>query len=258
VSAAPATSGAGDADLQALLQQAVMARRRGRLDAAREQFGRVRDAAAARAEPGARSVAEAYLALIDDDRSATEAAVARLVEVEPTSPTVAALGMLMAERWPPSPRPRETHLVSRKGAFRRMCRKLPQAGEVALELGASHGIATGFLALKCARVYAVEKSPEMADLAREATAHSPNVTVIVADTEEPGLVRAYVPRADLVFIDIGGSTPLRVVIHAAWVYGNLYQPRAMVIRSVNLNAFVASLASFERDVAHLDAWGRLG
>jgi len=233
------------AELSAILRDAMAARRRGRWEEARACFERLREAAAAQGAPEELRAADAHLALLDGDRAAAEEAVARLVSMAPSSPAAAALGMLVAERWPAPPRPRETHLVGHSGAFRRLCRKLPQPGEIALELGASHGLATQFLARKCGQVYAVEKSPEMAERARIATAHLPNVRVVPVDAREPGLVRAHVPHADLVFIDIGGSTPARQVLQTAWVHGEMYQPRVMVIRSVNLNAFVASLSSFE-------------
>jgi len=234
------------AQLNALLKGAMAARRRGWWDEARERFVRLREAAAARGALEELRAADAHLALLDADRMAAEEAVARLVAIAPSSPAAAALGMLIAEQWPAPPRPRETHLVGHSGAFRRLCRKLPQRDEIALELGASHGVATQFLARKCAEVYAVEKSAEMAQRVRIATAHLPNVRVVEVDAREPGLVRAHVPHADLVFIDIGGSTPVRQVMQTAWVHGEMYQPRVMVIRSVNLNAFVASLSSFER------------
>ncbi len=234
-------------ELQELLKSGVTARRRREWDRARQRFGRLLDAAEAEGAAEVALAAEAHLALLADDREAAEDAVARLVALAPSSPAAAALGMLMVEQWPPPSRPCETHLVARKGTFRRLCRKLPRPEEIALELGASHGLATQYLGLKCALAYGVEKSPEMAARARAATAHLPDVQIIEVDAREPGLVRAHVPHADLVFLDIGGSTPIRNVLQTARLYGDVYQPRVMVIRSVWLNTFVAGLASFEKE-----------
>jgi precorrin-6B methylase 2 len=101
------------------------------------------------------------------------------------------------------------------------------------------------IARRSAIVYAVEKSAAMAERARETTAALANARVIVADAEDLGLVRAHVPHADLVFVDIGGSTPAAKVLDVARWYEELYRPRALVVRSTYLNHFVAGLASVE-------------
>jgi precorrin-6B methylase 2 len=101
------------------------------------------------------------------------------------------------------------------------------------------------LAEKCATVYAVEKAPAMAERAREATADLPNVRLIRASADDLALVRAHVPRADVVCLDIGGSTPFAKVLHRAREYRELYQPRVLIVRNVYLNNFVAGLASHE-------------
>jgi len=127
-----------------------------------------------------------------------------------------------------------------------LCRSLPQPDEVALELGAAHGRATRVLARRCAFVYAVEKSPSMAERAREATQDLANVRVIVADAEDLGLVRAHAPQADLICLDLGGSSSVCKIWDVARWYRDLYQPRVLIVRSVYLNDFVADLASFEQ------------
>ena len=194
-------------ELQDLLTLGVNARRRHRPDEARATFLHFREAAREADAAAEVAAADAHLALLADDRPAAEQAVARLVALEPCSPAAAALGMLMAEQWPAPERPRETHLVGRSAAFRRFCRKLPGPEEIALELGASHGLATRMLARHARHVYAVEKSPEMARRARTITDALPNVTLIEVDAREPGLVRAHVPAADLIFVDIGARRP---------------------------------------------------
>jgi len=187
----------------------------------------------------------AHLAILDGDREAAEELLAQVAAALPSDARTAALGMLMAERWPAEPRPCERHLVATVGAYRRFCRKAPRPGEVSLELGAAQGLATRMIARRSALVHAVEKSAAMAERTRQTTAKLANVRVIVADAEDLGLVRAHAPRADLIFLDVGGSTPVAKVLDLARWYEELYRPRALVIRSVNLNHFVAGLASVE-------------
>jgi precorrin-6B methylase 2 len=234
---------AAQADLEALFARARAARRR-RADEARALFEQLLGLAEGTDEAW-ETVARAHLALLDDNREAAEAALARVGELLPSDPRTAALGMLVADRWPAELRSCETHLVARSRAFRALCRSLPKPGEVALELGAAYGQATRALARRCARVYAVEKSAAMARRTEGATQDLPNVRLIVADVEEPGLIRAQAPHADLIFQDIGGSTPVPKVYDIARRYRELYCPRVLVIRSVYLHDFVADLASVE-------------
>lgn len=232
-------------DLEALLKQALDARRREDWTGAREQFAFLLEAAQSADDAEHATIARAHLSILDGDQTATEEAVAQLIDIQPESAQLSAFGMLMAERWPAAPRQTETHLVARAGTFRKLGRSLPRADEVALELGAAHGLATRALAERCERVYAVEKSAAMLEEARRATADLPNVRLFQADAEQPGIVRAHVLRADLVFLDIGGSAPAAQVLHLAHLYRELYQPRVLVIRCVYLNNFVAGLASSE-------------
>ena len=223
----------------------AMAARRRRASEAQELFARLLHLAEEAGDEATALVAGAHLALLDGDREAAEAGLARVAELLPTDDRTAALGMLVADRWPAEVRDCETHLVARSQAFRAFCRSLPQPGEVALELGAAHGQATRVLSRRCAFVYAVEKSASMAERTRGVIHDLPNVKLIVADVEAPGLIRAQAPRADLIFQDIGGSTPVPKVYDIARRYRELYRPRALVIRSVYLRDFVADLASIE-------------
>jgi precorrin-6B methylase 2 len=232
-------------DLDALLKQALDARRREDWTGARQRFGSLLEAAETGNDAEHAAIARGHLGILDGDQNAAEGAVAQLIEIEPESAQLPALGMLMAERWAAAPRQTETHLVARAGTFRKLSGSLPRPGEVALELGAAHGLATQALAERCEWVYAVEKSAAMLEKARRATADLPNVRLFRADAEHPGLVRAHVPRADLVFLDIGGSAPAAQVLHLGHLYRELYQPRALVMRCVYLNNFVAGLASAE-------------
>ena len=232
-------------DVEGLFAAAMSARRRRDWPTARGALSRLLEAAREAASPGEAWLAEGHLAVLDGDRRRAEALLAQVADRLPTDDRTAGLGMLIAEQWPAGPRDCETHLVARAKTYRALCRSLPRPQETALELGAAHGLATRRLGEVCATVYAVEKSPAMAAKAREATAHLPNVRVIVASADDPGFVRAHVPRADVLGVDIGGSTPLVKVMHVARVYRELFQPRVLIIRSVYLNNFVAGLASSE-------------
>ena len=229
-------------DLSALWAQAMTARRRRRIPEARALLVRLLDAASDRPLT---LLARAHLAILDGDRESAEETLQRVAEVLPYDTRAAALGMLVAERWPAEPRDCETHLVATARAYRKLCRSAPQLGEIALELGAAQGLATRMIARKCALVYAIEKSAAMAERARETTAGLANVRIVVADVDDPGLVRLHAPRADIVFLDIGGSTPVAKVLDAARWYEELYRPRSLVVRSVYLSNFVAGLASVE-------------
>ena len=232
-------------DLRPLLASAMTARRRHDWRQARDDLVRLLEAAREAGAEADALVAEAHLAILGGDRARAERLLTRVAEALPADERTAGLGMLVAGHWPAEPRDCATHLVARARTFRRLCGSLPHRGEVALEFGAAHGLATRVLAQNCTMVYAVEKSPAMAEKALAATAHLPNVQVIVASADDPGLVRAHVPRADVVCLDIGGSTPFAKVMHAAREYRELYQPRVLIMRSVYLNHFVAGLASVE-------------
>ncbi len=228
-----------------LLKHALDARRREDWADARAQFVRLGKAAEVASDAEHTAIAEAHVAILDDERQAAQNAIDGLIAVQPESSQLPALGMLMAERWPACLRQTETHLVGRASRFRELGRTLPHPDEVALELGAAHGLATRALAERCQRVYGVEKSAAMLQEARRATAGLSNVRLIRADAGEPGIVRAHVPEADVVFLDIGGSAPAAHVLHLAHVYRQLYQPRVLVMRCVYLSNFVAGLASSE-------------
>ncbi|MBM3498707.1 MAG: hypothetical protein FJX74_08540 [Armatimonadetes bacterium] len=231
-------------EADALFARAMSARRRRQAEA-HALFRRVLGLAEEGGDEAGALVAQTHLALLDGDREAAEAGLARVAQRLPADERTAALGMLVADRWPAEGRECATHLVARSRAFRALCRSLPRPGEVALELGAAHGQATRVLSRGCAFVYAVEKSASMAHRAQGAVQDLHNVRLIVADVEAPGLLRAHAPRADLIFQDIGGSTPVPKVYDIARRYRELYRPRVLVIRSVYLHTFVSGLASIE-------------
>lgn len=232
-------------DVGALLNDALQLRRRGDVAAAQAGLSEALAAARKAGHETEALVAEAYLAILARDRHTSVSAIGRAVAHAPDSPYVEGLGMVINEQWPPPPRDCETHLCARAGRFRELCKTLPQPGESALELGAAHGLATRVLAKRCRAVHALEKSPSMAETARSAAADLPNVNVLTLSADAPGVVLAHVPRADLVFLDVGGSTPFVKTMHLARLYRELYQPRCLVLRCVYINNFVAGLASYE-------------
>ncbi|MGQ9732230.1 MAG: class I SAM-dependent methyltransferase [Candidatus Zipacnadales bacterium] len=236
-----------------ILADARQAPRRGALDQAREKFAEALSLARTQGDEVRADLAAAHLALLSNDRESAEVLLVRLAKAIPHAPETAAVAMLVAKRWPPPPRACETHLCASVKRFRELCAALPRPEETVLELGAAQGLATRVLARVSNKVYAVEKSSAMAEKARAATARYPHVTIIVANADDLGIVRAHVPQADVICLDIGGSTPFPKVVHRAREYRELYQPRVLVMRSVYLNNFVAQLTSVE-SIAGSSLW----
>lgn len=139
------------------------------------------------------------------------------------------------------------HLCARVGTYRQFARRIPCASDVVVELGAAEGHTTLHLARRAAQVIAVEQAPESLARAQERCAACRNIRWLVANAFDTAVILAEVPRADLVFIDLGGSSWPTIALRAAAVYHYLYHPRAMVVRNVALNDFVASIASCEAD-----------
>ncbi|HJN14601.1 MAG TPA: hypothetical protein QGH10_03880 [Armatimonadota bacterium] len=227
------------------IKEAQRARRQGRADEERAQLTAVLEAAVDASMASEKLAATAHLAVLDGDHEAALTATGELIKIDPAHAYAPGIGMAVAEAWPAPPRACETHLCARAMRFREFCQELPRDGEIAVELGAAHGLATKFLARKCGMVYGIEKSPQMAEVARNYCQYMPNVRVLAISSDSPGAVLVHAPRADLVFVDIGGSTPVKKVMHAARMYRELYQPRVLVIRCVYLSNFVAGLASSE-------------
>lgn len=139
----------------------------------------------------------------------------------------------------------ELYLCARIGAFRRLARDLPQPTDTVVELGAAEGHTTLHLARRAQRVIAVEKTTQPLDRARARCGKLHNITWLQTDAFEPGEVLKLVPRADLVFIDIGGSTWPSLVLRLAAIYRHMLRPRALVVRNVELNDFAAAVTHFE-------------
>jgi precorrin-6B methylase 2 len=141
----------------------------------------------------------------------------------------------------------ELHVCARIGVFRKLARDLPLPTDTVVELGAAEGHTTLQLARRAQRVIAVEKTTQPLDRARERCARCGNITWLQTDAFEPGEVLKLVPRADLVFIDIGGSTWPSLALRLAAIYRHMLRPRALVVRNVELNDFTAAVTSFEAE-----------
>jgi predicted O-methyltransferase YrrM len=139
----------------------------------------------------------------------------------------------------------ELHVCAHVGQYRRLARELPGAPDVVIELGAAEGHATLHLARRAARVIAVEQSAECLARARERCARCENVTWLCQDAFEAQELLAHTPGADLVFVDIGGSTWPSLALRLGALYRYVFRPRGLVIRNVGLNDFVAAVKSYE-------------
>ena len=141
----------------------------------------------------------------------------------------------------------ELYLVSRVGGYRRLAEELPDRSDLVIELGASTGRTTRVLAASARRVVAVEKTAEMFARAKEEVTAFDNVLMVQADAWDMPRVLVSVDRADLVFVDIGGSAAPWQTMGLAKQYIRTVRPRGLVLRNTELNEFVASLTSFEED-----------
>jgi predicted O-methyltransferase YrrM len=143
----------------------------------------------------------------------------------------------------------ELHICARVGAYRAFARKLTRPTDVVVELGAAEGHTTIHLARRCRLLVAVEKTSQSLERARLRCAGLDNIIWLQTDAFEMGQVAAATPRADLVFVDIGGSSWPSISLRLAAVARHMLRPRAIVIRNVELNDFVAAATSFEADAA---------
>ena len=141
----------------------------------------------------------------------------------------------------------ELHICARVGTYRRFARALVRETDTVIELGAAEGHTTYHLARGAAEVVAVEKVEQNIKRARERCRSLENIIWLKLDAFEAGEVAKVMSEADVVFIDIGGSTWPSIVLRAAAIYRHLFRPRAMVIRSVELNDFAAAVTSCESD-----------
>ncbi len=140
----------------------------------------------------------------------------------------------------------ELHLVGRVARYRELASTIPQEGEVVVEVGASTGETTSRLARRAAKVVAIELTAHNCARLRTRFGATPNVGILQCDAWDLGTVAGRQPRADVVFIDVGGSAPAGRMLDLARKYRHLLGPRAMVLRNTELNDFVDSLASHEQ------------
>ncbi len=184
------------------------------------------------------------------------AAARLLVSHYPGSRQALSLAMEVCNGVRPAERPCEVHVVGSVAAFRRLAGELPQRTEAVLELGCANGRATARLARSCRVVYAVEKTAEMLQQAREWVGAAHNVHFLQFDVRQAEKVRVYLPEADLIMLDIGGSAPFWQVVELGQRYRALFGPRALVMRCVYLNDLIGSIASSEPPSGR-GPWSRL-
>lgn len=141
----------------------------------------------------------------------------------------------------------ELHLCARVGTYRDYARKLARSTDTVIELGAAEGHTTVHLARRVARVIAVEKTTQSLERGRERCADFDNILWLQCDAFETGEVAQVAPQADLVFIDVGGSTWPSIALRLAAIYRHMFRPRAIVIRNVELNDFVLAARDCEQD-----------
>lgn len=145
----------------------------------------------------------------------------------------------------PAPGSLSIRTCSRVAAYRQLARQLPEPGDTVIEIGSAEGHTTQCLARKAGRVIAVEKSAACVDIARERCARHGNITWVNTDAFDLRDVQTHADRADIVFIDIGGSSWAWLALKLAGMYRQMFQPRVMVIRNVGLNDFVCAVEGSE-------------
>ncbi len=141
--------------------------------------------------------------------------------------------------------PTQVHVCARVGTYRGFARRLPRPTDTVVELGSAEGHTTLHLARRAARVFAIEQSAAAILRARRRCTEVANIEWLELDAFDTHEVAHRVPAAELVFIDIGGSTWPALALRAATIYHYLFRPRALVVRNVPLNGFVAAVASCE-------------
>jgi len=147
----------------------------------------------------------------------------------------------------------ELILCGNVGTYRRYARNLPQAEDVVIELGCADGQATRHLARRAALVVAVDAAPAVIAAARERNQGRDNIHFIAADADEVGRVAAVTGAADLLFVDVGGSSPPWIGYKLAKQYRDMFLPRAVVLRSKEFNDFVRAVTSVDEE-AKPDTW----
>lgn len=143
------------------------------------------------------------------------------------------------------PGPCAVHVVARCGAYRELAAQLPESTDIVLEIGCAQGYATQILASVAYLVVAMDKSQEMIDAARERLAGFDNVRLLCCDASDPTWPGVHVGRADLVFLDVAGSAPLWQALAMTRDYRDLYLPRAVVVRNVELADLIGAVASWD-------------
>jgi SAM-dependent methyltransferase len=147
----------------------------------------------------------------------------------------------------------EVFLCGNVGTYRRYARNLPRAEDIVIELGCADGQTTRYLARRAALVVAVDSAPAVIAAARERNQGRGNIHFVAADADEVGRVAAVAGAADLLFVDVGGSSPPWIGYKLARQYRDMFLPRAVVLRSKELNDFVRAVTAVDEE-AKLDTW----
>ena len=147
----------------------------------------------------------------------------------------------------------ELILCGNVGTYRRYARDLPRPEDIVIELGCADGQTTRYLARRAALVVAVDAAPKVVSAARERNLGRDNIHFVAADADEVGRVAAVTGAADLLFVDVGGSSPPWIGYKLAKQYRDMFLPRAVILRSKELNDFVRAVSSVDEE-AKPGAW----
>ncbi|MCD6352363.1 MAG: class I SAM-dependent methyltransferase [Armatimonadetes bacterium] len=114
-----------------------------------------------------------------------------------------------------------------------------------IEVGCAQGLATEKLVARAGLVVALDKSAEMVHLARQRLAERDNLKLLEADATDPTWPGLFVGRAELIFLDVGGAAPAKQAIALLRDYRDLYLPRAVVVRNLELADLIGAVVYWE-------------
>lgn len=129
--------------------------------------------------------------------------------------------------------------------FRWCARDYVRPTDQVLEIGCSSGMLTRVLAETGARIVAIDVATEFVASTAAAMAAHPQVTVAVADGRNMPEVTALITDPDVIFLDIGGDSPMDSVAFLIRECLQAFTPRQIVVRNAELATFCSMVTACE-------------